>query len=84
MANNFNPGFDREKAAFIALANRGEGLTPINYLYAKEASFESILSSVITGGTAELYTIYATGIDDSAAGCHRIAALGSRCRWYDQ
>ena len=21
MANNFNPGFDREKAAFIALAN---------------------------------------------------------------
>jgi hypothetical protein len=42
MANNFNPGFDREKAAFIALANRGEGLTPINYLYANEASFESI------------------------------------------
>lgn len=63
MANNFNPGFDREKATFIALANRGEGLTPINYLYAKEASFESILSPVITGGTAELYTIYTTGIN---------------------
>jgi hypothetical protein len=65
MANNFNPGFDREKAAFIALANRGEGLTPINYLYAEEASFESILSSVITGGTAELYTIYASGINST-------------------
>lgn len=65
MANNFNPGFDREKAAFIALANRGEGLAPINYLYAKEASFESILSPVITGGTAELYTIYASNINST-------------------
>ncbi len=65
MANNFNPGFDREKAAFIALANRGEGLTPINYLYAKEASFESILSPIITGGTAELFTIYANGINST-------------------
>lgn len=65
MANNFNPGFDREKAAFLALANRGEGLTPINYLYAKEAGFESILSPVITGGTAELYTIYANGINSA-------------------
>ena len=65
MANNFNPGFDREKAAFIALANRGEGLTPINYLYAKEASFESILSPIITGGTAELYTIYVNNINSA-------------------
>lgn len=65
MANNFNPGFDREKAAFLALANRGEGLTPINYLYAKEASFESILSPIITGGTAELFTIYANGINSA-------------------
>jgi len=65
MANNFNPGFDREKAAFLALANRGEGLTPINYLYAKEASFESILSPIITGGTAELFTIYANGINST-------------------
>jgi len=65
MANNFNPGFDREKAAFLALANRGEGLAPINYLYAKEASFESILSPIITGGTAELYTIYANGINST-------------------
>lgn len=65
MANNFNPGFDREKTAFIALANKGEGLTPINYLYAKEASFESILSPVITGGTAELYTIYANCINSA-------------------
>lgn len=63
MASNFNPGFDREKKAFLELANRGEGLAPINYLYAKEASFESISSPVITGGTAELYTIYTTGIN---------------------
>jgi hypothetical protein len=62
MINNFNPGFDREKAAFIELANRGAGLAPINYLYAKKASFESILSPIITGGTAELYTIYGKGI----------------------
>lgn len=63
MSNNFNPGFDREKAAFIELANRGEGLTPINYLYAKEASFESIFSPIITGGTAEFYTIFTVGIN---------------------
>jgi len=65
MANNFNPGFDREKAAFLALANRGEGLAPINYLYAKEAGFESILSPIITGGTAELYTIYVNNINST-------------------
>jgi hypothetical protein len=80
MANNFNPGFDREKAAFIALANRGEGLTPINYLYAKEASFESILSPVITGGTAELYTIYATGIN-SASITNTEDIITNRLKW---
>jgi hypothetical protein len=62
MSNIFNPGFDREKASFLELANRGDGLTPINYLYAKEASFNSILSSLITGGTAEFYTLYIKGI----------------------
>ena len=62
MSNIFNPGFDREKASFLELANRGDGLTPINYLYAKEASFDSILSSLITGGTAEFYTLYSKGI----------------------
>ncbi|RTK93883.1 MAG: hypothetical protein EKK61_00540 [Rickettsiales bacterium] len=80
MANHFNPGFDREKAAFIALANRGEGLTPINYLYAKEASFESILSPVITGGTAELYTIYATGIN-SASITNTEDIITNRLKW---
>jgi hypothetical protein len=62
MNNDFNPGFDREKAAFIELANRGEGLTPINYLYAKEANFESMLSAYITGGTADVFTLYSSGI----------------------
>ena len=65
MSNNFNPGFDREKAAFLELANRGDGLAPIEYLYAEEARFGSVLSSVITGGTAELYTIYVNGIESS-------------------
>ena len=34
--SNFNPNFDREKFAFLELANRGEGLSPINYMYAKD------------------------------------------------
>ena len=59
---NFNPNFDREKFAFLELANRGEGLSPINYMYAKDISCESILSPIINGGTAELYTIYSSGV----------------------
>lgn len=59
---NFNPNFDREKFAFLELANRGEGLSPINYIYAKDISCESILSPIINGGTAELYTIYSSGV----------------------
>jgi len=82
MANNFNPGFDREKAAFIELANKGEGLTPINYLYAKEGSFESILSPNITGGTAELYTIYANGIN-SANITNTEDIITSRLKWHN-
>jgi hypothetical protein len=65
MIKNFNPGFDREKEAFLELANRGEGLAPIKYLYAKEANFESILSPLITGGTAEIFTLYTNGIDSN-------------------
>ena len=60
--SNFNPNFDREKFAFLELANRGEGLSPINYMYAKDISCESILSPIINGGTAELYTIYSNGV----------------------
>jgi len=60
--SNFNPNFDREKFAFLELANRGEGLSPINYMYAKDISCESILSPIINGGTAELYTIYSSGV----------------------
>jgi hypothetical protein len=59
---NFNPNFDREKFAFLELANRGDGLSPINYMYAKDISCESILSPIINGGTAELYTIYSSGV----------------------
>jgi hypothetical protein len=60
--SNFNPNFDREKFAFLELANRGDGLSPINYMYAKDISCESILSPIINGGTAELYTIYSSGV----------------------
>ena len=59
---NFNPNFDRENFAFLELANRGDGLSPINYMYAKDISCESILSPIINGGTAELYTIYSSGV----------------------
>jgi len=63
MANNFNPGFDREKAAFIELANRGEGLSPIEYIYAGNASFESVLASYLKGGMIDINMLYVTNID---------------------
>ena len=59
---NFNPNFDREKFAFLELANRGEGLSPINYIYSKDISCESLIAPIINGGTAELYTIYSNGV----------------------
>jgi len=63
MTNNFNPGFDREKAAFIELANRGEGLSPIEYIYAGNASFESVLASYLKGGMIDINMLYVTNID---------------------
>lgn len=54
MNNNFDPGFDREKAAFIALANKGEGLTPIDYLYAIESGFDSSVVSYLKSGRTEV------------------------------
>lgn len=63
MSNNFNPGFDREKADFIELANRGEGLTPIEYIYAGNASFESVLASYLKGGMIDINMLYVTNID---------------------
>lgn len=63
MANNFNPGFDREKAAFIELANRGDGLSPIEYIYAENASFESVLASHLKGGMFDINMLYVTNID---------------------
>ena len=62
MNNNFNPGFDREKAAFLELANRGNGLDPINYIYSTDISCESILTSTINAGTIEFYTAYGQGL----------------------
>jgi len=63
MSNNFNPGFDREKTAFIELANRGEGLSPIEYIYAGNASFESVLASYLKGGMIDINMLYVTNID---------------------
>lgn len=83
MANNFNPGFDREKATFIELVNRGDGLTPVNYLYAKEASFESILSPTINSGTGEFYTIYSNGINSSTIN-NSEDIVTNRLKWTNQ
>ena len=63
MDNNFNPGFDREKLAFIELANRGGGLDPIEYIYAGDASFESVLASYVKGGMFDINMLYATNIE---------------------
>ena len=63
MTSNFNPGFDREKAAFLELANRGDGLSPIEYIYAGNASFESVLASYIKGGMLDIYNIDASDIN---------------------
>ena len=63
MGSNFNPGFDREKKAFLDLANRGDGLTPINYLFADEANFESVLASYVKGGTFDIGMMYVININ---------------------
>jgi hypothetical protein len=63
MSNNFNPGFDREKLAFLELANRGDGLDPIEYLYAGDASFESVLASYVKGGMFDINMLYVINID---------------------
>ena len=63
MANNFNPGFDREKAAFLELANRDSGLDPIEYIYAGNASFESVVASHVKGGMFDINMLYVTNID---------------------
>ena len=63
MTSNFNPGFDREKASFLELANRGDGLTPIEYIYAENASFESLLASYLKGGMIDISMLYVIDID---------------------
>lgn len=52
--SNFNPDFDREKLAFINMANKGEGLQPINNIGCKEGVFESITANTIKTGTLEV------------------------------
>ena len=80
MENNFNPGFDREKLAFLELANRGGGLDPINYIYAKDISCDTILSPSITGGTAEFYTIYSSGINSNTI-TNNADIITNRLKW---
>lgn len=58
----FQANFDREKLAFLNLANRGDGLTPINYLFSTEGAFEFITTNNIIAGIAEINTIYSTTI----------------------
>ena len=63
MDNNFNPGFDREKLAFLELANGRGGLDPIEYIYARDASFESVLVDCVKGGMFDINMLYATNIE---------------------
>ena len=63
MDNNFNPGFDREKLAFLELANGRGGLDPIEYIYARDASFESVLASYVKGGMFDINMLYAINIE---------------------
>ncbi len=58
----FQSTFNREKLAFLELANNGNGLTPINYIGATEGAFEFINVDNIIAGTIEVNIIYSTGI----------------------
>lgn len=59
--SNFNPNFDQEKFSLMELINRG-GLQTVNYMYCKDASFASILSSQIQGGYGQFYDINTYGL----------------------
>lgn len=54
----FQANFDRDKLAFLDLANRGDGLTPINYIFSTEGAFEFINANNIIVGTIEVGTVY--------------------------
>lgn len=58
----FQANFDREKLAFLDLANRGDGLTPINYIFSTEGRFNFIDCITATIGTLETNILYSTDI----------------------
>lgn len=59
----FNPSFDRNKESLIQLSNKNGGLDPLDYLYSKSASFQSLIASDIKGGLIDSYMIYTKGLD---------------------
>ena len=59
----FNPGFDRKKESLMQLSNKNGGLDPLDYLYSKSASFQSLIASDIKGGLIDSYMIYTKGLD---------------------
>lgn len=54
---NFDAGFDRKKKNFIDKANKGEGLTPIDYSFIKNFNAQILKVNYIKSGTIDNYFI---------------------------
>lgn len=60
----YQAAFDREKAAFLELANRGAGLTPLNYVESERASFTLLNVNDIVCGQGEFNIIESNTIEN--------------------
>ena len=54
---NFDAGFDRKKKNFIDKANKGDGLTPIDYSFIKNLNAQILKVNYIRSGTIDNYFI---------------------------
>lgn len=54
---NFDAGFDRKKKNFIDKANKGDGLTPINYSFIKNLNAQILKVNYIKSGSIDNYYI---------------------------
>lgn len=54
---DFNAGFDRKKKNFIDKANKGDGLTPIDYSFIKNLNAQILKVNYIKSGTIDNYFI---------------------------
>lgn len=71
---NFNPNFDREKFAFLELANRGDGLTPIDNIGCAEGLFGSITANIIEGGSTQVATLSAQDVNSVTIRADKVSA----------